>query len=132
MISRRFVLFVVAGGTAALANFGSRIGLSLVMPYVPAIVLAYGVGMLTAFVLNRAFVFTDAGTRMHHQVFWFAVVNLLAVAQTLAISLLLARWALPALGVQQHVETIAHAFGVAVPVVTSYLGHKRLTFRAAP
>src|SRR5262245_57682609 len=83
---RRFVLFVLAGGTAALANFGSRIGLSLVMPYVPAIVVAYCIGMLTAFVLNRAFVFTDAGTRMRHQVFWFVVVNLLAVAQTLAIS----------------------------------------------
>jgi DNA-binding transcriptional MocR family regulator len=54
-----------------------------------------------------------------------------AVAQTLAISLALAWWLLPALGVERHVEAIAHAVGVAVPVVTSYLGHRRFTFRSA-
>src|SRR5688572_13004165 len=109
MTTRRFAGFLVAGGIAALANFGSRIAISLWLPYVPAIVLAYGVGMLTAFVLNRAFVFTDAATGLRHQVLWFAAVNLLAVAQTVAISVVLARWGLPALGVHDHAETIAHA-----------------------
>ena len=132
MISRRFALFVLCGGTAALANFLSRIALSHVLPYVAAIVVAYCVGMLTAFVLNRAFVFRDAQTHMRHQVTWFLVVNLLAVAQTVLISLLLARWLLPLLGVHWHVETLAHAVGVIVPVVTSYLGHKHWTFRATP
>jgi putative flippase GtrA len=45
------------------------------------------------------------------------------------VSLLLARWLLPAAGVEQHVEAIAHAFGVAVPVITSYFGHRLATFR---
>lgn len=132
MISRRFLLFLIAGGTAALANFLARIAFSAVLSYVPAIVLAFCVGLLTAFVLNRAFVFRDAQTHMRHQVLWFVVINLLALGQTIVISLLLARWLLPWLGVQWHVETIAHAVGVVVPVVTSYIGHKRLTFRASP
>jgi putative flippase GtrA len=129
--ARQFLLFLLAGGVAALANFASRIALSLVMPYVPAIVLAYLIGMTTAFALNRAFVFTGAASPIAQQAWRFALVNLAAVAQTLAISLLLARWALPALGIVAHAETLAHAVGVVVPVFTSYFGHRHFSFAAA-
>lgn len=131
MIGPQFLRFLAAGGVAALANFGSRIAFSLVLPYAAAIVLAYLVGMVTAFLLNRAFVFTGAANPVAQQAGRFVLVNLAAVAQTLAISLLLARWGLPALGIGAHAETIAHAVGVLVPVFTSYLGHRHWSFRAA-
>jgi putative flippase GtrA len=129
LFQRQFLLFLLASGTAALANFGSRILLGTVMPYVPSIVLAYLVGMCTAFVLNRAFVFRDARTHLRHQAFWFIAVNVAAVLQTVLVSLLLARWLLPAMGVHWHVETLAHAVGVVVPVFSSYFGHRHITFR---
>lgn len=129
MASARFLRFVLAGGIAAAANYGSRFGFSVFLPYPVAIVLAYLVGMATAFALNRAFVFQEATNSVGNQALWFTVVNLAAVAQTLAISLALAWWLLPAMGIERHVEAIAHAVGVAVPVVTSYLGHRRFTFR---
>jgi putative flippase GtrA len=129
MIRRQFLLFLVAGGIAAIVNFLSRIGLSEFLPYVPAIVLAYCVGMLTAFLLNRAIVFTAPSNSMRSQVGWFVGVNLLAVGQTVLISLLLARWLFPAVGFQFHAETVAHAIGVIVPVFTSFIGHRLLTFR---
>ncbi|MGY5977947.1 GtrA family protein [Stenotrophomonas sp. FSL W7-1447] len=129
MISRQFLLFLIAGGLAACVNFGSRIALSQWLHYTPAIIIAYCLGMTTAFLLNRAFVFRSAANRMRSQAFWFIVVNLAAVLQTLAISLLLARWLLPQLGIDFHNETLAHAVGVAVPVLTSYFGHKYLSFR---
>jgi putative flippase GtrA len=129
MIRRQFLLFLVAGGIAAVVNFLSRIGLSEFLPYVPAIVLAYCIGMLTAFLLNRAFVFTAPSNSMRSQVGWFVGVNLLAVGQTVLISLLLARWLFPAVGFQFHAETVAHAIGVIVPVFTSFIGHRLLTFR---
>jgi len=75
------------------------------------------------------FVFQSATHGLHHQVFWFVIVNLFALLQTLAVSLLLADFALPYVGVTWHAETIAHAVGIAIPIFTSYLGHKRLTFR---
>ncbi|MFX6258782.1 hypothetical protein ABTF80_22255, partial [Acinetobacter baumannii] len=75
-------------------------------------------------------VFNQASNRLHHQVLWFIAVNIAAVGQTLLISLLVARWLLPLLNVDFHNETIAHALGVIVPVITSYIGHKRLSFRA--
>lgn len=127
----RFIAFVAVGGTAALANFGSRILLSQWLPYVSAIVLAYCVGMLTAFVLNRLVVFREPANRLHQQAFWFVVVNLAAVVQTVIVSLLFARWIFPALAMHWHPETVAHAIGVAVPVVTSYWGHRRFTFPEA-
>jgi putative flippase GtrA len=36
---------------------------------------------------------------------------------------------LPIAGVTQWVPEIAHAVGVVVPVFTSYLGHKKFSFR---
>ncbi len=95
----------------------------------PAIVIAYCLGMTTAFLLNRALVFQSATNGVRSQAFWFVIVNLAAVLQTIVISLVLARWLLPLLNVNYHNETLAHAVGVAVPVLTSYFGHKYLSFR---
>ncbi|WP_311222587.1 MULTISPECIES: GtrA family protein [unclassified Acidovorax] len=126
--SRQFVAFLVTGGVAALANFSARIVLNQWMPFSWAVVLAYGVGMVTAFLLARAFVFTDSRQQTHKSVLFFVLVNLVAVAQTWGVSMLLARYVLPALGVERFVHEIAHAVGVVVPVFTSYLGHKRWSF----
>lgn len=125
----RFFKFLAVGGFAAAVNFASRILFNLWVSYAIAIVLAYVLGMCTAFCLNRLFVFRTSSSPLHHQISWFIVVNLLAVAQTLAISLLLARWLLPSIGWTWQVELCAHAVGVALPVVTSYIGHKHLSFR---
>ncbi len=124
----QFVRFLVAGGIAAAANFGSRFVFSHWLSYGVSIVLAYLVGMTVAFVLMRRHVFTANSGPLWPQMFKFAGVNLLAVLQTLLISMLLAHWLLPGWGVVTHSEAIAHLVGVLVPVVTSYFGHKLLTF----
>ncbi|MBN8740554.1 MAG: hypothetical protein BGP24_21670 [Lysobacterales bacterium 69-70] len=129
MISRRFLAFVAVSGFAAAANFGSRIAFSQVLPYVPAIVAAFCIGLSTAFVLNRRLVFRDSTQPVHRQALWFTLVNLFALVQTIAVSLLLARHVLPAIGVLEHADTIAHAAGVATPVLTSFFAHKYLSFR---
>lgn len=131
MKSRQFLKFLVAGGVAAVVNFGSRIMLSHWMHYIPAIVIAYLIGMVTAFVLNRLFVFDGAVNSLRNQVGWFTLINLVAVIQTLVISLVLADYVFPVMGVVTHAETIAHGIGVMVPVLTSYLGHKHFSFPAA-
>ena len=128
-MTREFAAFLVAGGVAALANILSRMAFSLVMPLTPAVVLAYLVGMTVAFLLMRSRVFAPGRGSLARQAGLFALVNLAAVAQTLLVTLVLARWALPALGVTRFVEDIAHVAGVCVPIVTSYFGHKYLSFR---
>lgn len=127
---KRFIFFAIAGGFAAATNFGSRILLGQVFSYSISIVVAYLIGMITAFVLNRTFVFPEGNEGLHKQAGWFVAVNALAVLQTLGISLLLARVVFPVFGMNFHPETLAHAIGVIVPIFTSYIGHKTFTFRA--
>ena len=98
--SRQFVMFLVTGGLAAAVNFGSRILYNQWMGFSAAIVLAYITGMVTAFVLARIFVFQDSQRALHQSALYFVLVNLVAVAQTWIISLLLADYVLPSLGVQ--------------------------------
>ena len=127
---RRFALFVVAGGVAALVNIGSRILLNLAMRYEIAIVVAYLCGMTTAYLLNKLFVFERSGRAVADEYVRFTLVNLFAVAQVWIVSVGLARLVFPAVGFAWHAETVAHVIGVIVPVFTSYLGHKHFSFAA--
>ena len=129
MITRQFLRFLVAGGIAAAANFGSRFVFSIFFDYGFAVSFAYLVGMLVAFLLMRGHVFDASSGPLAPQVSKFVGINVLAVLQTLAISLLLARWVLPSVGVIDQAEALAHFIGVLVPAVSSYFGHKFLTFR---
>jgi putative flippase GtrA len=117
-VTRQFAGFLVAGGIAAAANVGSRILFSRLVGLELAVILAYLVGMTVAFVLMRSAVFPPSAAPLARQAALFA-----------AVTLLLARWLLPAAGVRSHVEEIAHVAGVCVPIVTSFLGHKYLSFR---
>ncbi|QBB71844.1 GtrA family protein [Pseudolysobacter antarcticus] len=127
--SKRFLRFLFVSAIAAAANFGSRIVFSRFCDYSLAIFFAFVVGITTAFVLNRALVFTASKNQLHQQMLWFLLINLGALVLTLAVSLLFARIVLPALGIHSYTEEIAHALGILAPVITSYLGHKHLTFR---
>ena len=127
-MTRQFLKFLVAGGIAAVANFASRMVFSMFLPYATAVVLAFGVGLTLAFALNRLFVFPMSRNPVHIQAFWFFAVNMLALAQTLGVSVLLVH-ILPRVGMAWHVEEIAHAAGIVVPIFTSYIGHRTLTFR---
>jgi putative flippase GtrA len=131
VLKSQFVRFLFAGGVAAVANYGSRFAFSLWFSYEAAIVLAYLVGMTVAFLLMRAYVFDARAGKLTPQILKFVAVNILAVLQTLLISVVLVRWGFPALGIAQHVEALAHLIGVLVPVVTSYVGHRLATFSNA-
>lgn len=127
--SRQFLAFLITGGLAALVNFGSRIVLSQWFDFPVAVAVAYLVGMVTAFVLAKMFVFTNSQQSVHRSALFFVIVNAVAVLQTWLISMLLAYYLLPAIGVRHYVQEIAHAIGIIIPVFTSYLGHKRWSFR---
>lgn len=128
--SKQFIVFLITGGIAAGINFCSRILYSNWVDFSTAIVLAYITGMVTAFVLARAFVFKESKKALHHSAVYFVLVNLVAVAQTWLISMGLCYYLLPMIGVVSFSQDIAHAIGVAVPVFTSYLGHKHFSFKA--
>ncbi|MBB6187488.1 GtrA family protein [Rhodanobacter sp. MP7CTX1] len=126
---RQFVRFILAGGIAATVNIAARWLLNLWISYTAAIVVAFLIGIVTAFALNRIFVFRQSSNKLHHQLSWFVAINLIALAQTLIISLVLTKWLLPVINWQWEPELVAHAIGVGVPLITSYIGHKTFSFR---
>jgi putative flippase GtrA len=127
-MNKQFAKFLAAGGLAAGSNFGSRFLFGLFLPYSASIVFAYLTGMMVAFMLMRGHVFDARNGPIVSQVVKFTIVNALAVLQTLVISLILASWLSERWSVEES-EAFAHLVGVLVPVVTSYFGHKYLTFR---
>lgn len=127
-MTRQFLVFLVTGGLAACVNFGSRIVYNRWFDFSTSVVIAYLTGMITAFLLARAFVFTSGSQPVHRSAFFFVLVNGVAVIQTWALSMAL-YYLLPLAGVTRFVPEIAHAAGVAMPVFTSYLGHKKFSFR---
>lgn len=127
--SRQFLIFIITGGTAAIVNFGSRFFYNQWFSFSTAIILAYITGMITAFFLVKIFVFEPSQQSIHRSAMFFCMVNGLAIAQTWVISMSLAYYLLPYIGVTAYVQEIAHVIGIAAPVFTSYLGHKHWSFR---
>ncbi len=128
-MTNQFVSFMVVGGIAAAVNIASRILFSLAVSYEVAIVLAFFCGLVTGFLLNRAFVFRSAiGGNTSRQAVRFTLVNLLALVQVWVIGVGLARFLFPRIGFSWHPELTAHAIAVASPIVTSYFAHKYFSF----
>lgn len=128
-LSKQFMVFLITGGTAAAVNFCSRIIYNLWLSFSLSVIIAYLTGMITAFVLAKLFVFKESQQSVHRSILFFTLVNLVAVLQTWLISMGLAYYLLPSLGVTLFAKEISHATGVVIPVFTSYLGHKRWSFK---
>lgn len=128
---REFLSFVAIGGFAAGVNFLSRFPIDYFTSFELAVVLAYAIAMTTAFLLNRAFVFKAADGPWLRQYWRFFLVNMLALAQVFAITVGLARLVFPAIGFTWHAEAVAHAIGLASPILTSYWAHKLYSFAPA-
>ncbi|MCW8899599.1 MAG: GtrA family protein [Gammaproteobacteria bacterium] len=124
-----FFQFLFVGGLAAGINFVSRIGFSELVSYRVAIVLAYLIGMLTAFILSKHYVFEKSGRHFKDELRDFTIVNIFAVIQVWFISVGLAEYLFPYIFFTFYPEEIAHLIGLGIPAVTSYFGHKYFSFR---
>ena len=130
LISSDMFRFILTGGTSAVLNALSRILFSLVFTYEQAIVLAYLVGVITAYVLARLFVFPVSGRPASQEFLRFALVNVVSLTQVWLVSVGLAHHLFPAVGFTWHAELVAHVVGLCSITVTSYYLHKHFSFRA--
>jgi putative flippase GtrA len=126
-----FMLFLVAGGFAALVNLVSRYLLTPVIGYDVSIVVAYLVAMPVGFLLFRMLVFGRSGRSFSDEIFRFIIVNIVSLTLVWFVSVTLARIVFPALDFAWHAEDIAHFVGTCVPALSSYVGHSIYTFRSA-
>ena len=128
-LSKQFVSFLITGGIAAAVNFLSRIFYNQYYSFSTAVIFAYLTGMVTAFILAKMFVFKASTQSIKRSALIFTLVNVLAATQTWIISMGLNFYVLPMLGVERYSAEIASAIGISFPVFTSYLGHKRWSFK---
>lgn len=126
---RQFIAFAAVGALATVFNLSSRYGFELVVGYSTALVGANIVGVLSGFLMNRWFVFRSSeGGGLFREMARFMAVNLVGISVSWAVALLLYRHAFPALGVRWHPDLLAHAAGIAVPVLPNYFAHRAWTF----
>lgn len=125
---QEFLRFVLVGGLAALVNWLSRLVFSSATSFEIAVALAYFVGMTVAYILNRQFVFERSGRSVGNEYTRFVLINIIALVQVWIVSVGLARIVFPAIEWTFYPEAIAHAVGVASPIITSYLGHRYFTY----
>lgn len=130
-VSKQFIIFLLSGGIAALCNFFSRIVYSYFMSFSLAVIFAYINGMIVAFLLSKKFVFTGSKQKLKYSIFFFIVVNFIAVIQTWFFSMLFAYKIFPWIGLKYYPFEFAHAIGIAIPVFTSFIGHKYWSFKSS-
>ena len=124
--------FVIAGGIAALVNWLVRFPIELALPYFAALLLATSIGMTCGFVLYRSWVFPGSTRSLADQIRSFILVNLTGQATMLAIATI-ARQLLFLVQVGPLIAgAVAHALGIGAAAIVNYLGHRHLTFTAAP
>jgi len=127
--SSQFACFLITGGIAAGINFGSRFFFNTLMPFGPSILAAHFTGMLSAFIMAKVFVFEKSRQPTGKAFLYFTLVNVASVAQTYFISVSLAEYLFPAVSFSFMPHATAHAAGIIIPVFTSFIGHKYLSFR---
>ncbi len=121
--------FLLAGGIAAAVNVTTRLATTPLLGYGWSIVLAYLVGLTTAWLLFRRYVFGPSSGHPAAEYLRFGLVNVVALAQVLAVSVLLADYLFPYTGFTFHAQTVAHVIGVLSPIATSFFAHRAWTFR---
>lgn len=128
-MSRELARFLATGTLAAAINWFAGIGLVRLVPFEIAIVVAYLIGMLAGFTLYKAFVFPPTDRPLSAQIVGFIEVNLVGIVLV---------W-LVAMGLRAIFPTqlfglipgapVAHGLAIGVSCVTSYIGHRLVTFR---
>lgn len=69
---------------------------------------------------------------MWQEIGLFAFVTMAAIAQTLIVSILLVEHVFPAVEWSWYPKELGHVIGMGVPMFSSFLGHKYLTFSHEP
>ncbi|MEP1471071.1 MAG: GtrA family protein [Halieaceae bacterium] len=126
--SKQFSGFLLAGGLAAFLHWWARILLSLFLPFSWAVIIAYGIGMTIALLLNSYFVFPASDKPLAKQARDFFAINL-AFFPVVWIASLQLNEMLVRSGVEHYTHEIAHGLAITVPVLATFLFYKFFAFR---
>jgi putative flippase GtrA len=130
-LPRQIAIFLVVGGSAALANFGTGVLVRLIstsaLVYGASVVLGMGVGTVVSFFLNRRYTFAVADQPAAPQAARYALVSIGGVLVTLTVAeAALGLWQLagaPLLS-RTMMEHCAHLAAIGLNTVYTFLAVK--------
>lgn len=125
--SAQFLLFLGVGTSAAALNWLTRLVLDNWISFPAAVLLAYVVGMTTAFELNRRFVFPTSPRPVFKQAKVFILINLAFLPVVWGASILF-KALLDDVGTMNFTEGIAHGLALTLPVLITFLIYKFIAF----
>ena|ERR1044072_1621920 len=129
--SAQFTRFLAVGGVALLCHWLSRFAFNVIVSYGWAIVLAYAVGIVVAFVLNKLYVFPYSQRSLNFEMSFFVLVNIAAFPVVWIVAYVLGEWILARYLERPVALALAHGFAITLPVLVNYALHKLVTFRGA-
>jgi len=121
--------FLICGTLAAAVNWFARMILSLWMPFGPAVVVAYAIGMLAGFLLYRRYVWRVSERSLIGQITAFIAVNIAVAGLVLVTALALVALGELVTGRSAIIEALAHGVAIAVGAGANYIAHREITFR---
>jgi len=121
--------FVIASAASVPFNLVARTLFSRFMPFELALIPAHVVGMLVAFALTRAFVFSGGETPVGGSLKRFAIVNIGSLLITTLVASFTLRVLVPLTNFTFYPAVSAHVVGLAAASVFSYFGHLKYSFR---
>ena len=125
----QFYKFIITGGIAATINITSRIFLSKFISFGLSVFISYLIGLTAAFILARKFVFENSKNSLIRAMLGFLTVNLFAILQTWVLSVISRNYLLVFIPMGANRDLISHIIGVSIPAISSYYGHKHISFR---
>nr|VFJ67898.1 MAG: Putative flippase GtrA (transmembrane translocase of bactoprenol-linked glucose) [Candidatus Kentron sp. FW] len=125
--TKQFLEFVAVGGLAASLNWVSRIILGNWMPFSAAVIFAYAIGMIVAFMLNSLFVFPTSRKPKNRQARDFIIVNLVFLPVVWVVSTILEP-VFRSFWMVSYSQAMAHGIAIAVPPFLTFLFYKFFAF----
>lgn len=126
--TKQFVSFMAVGGLAAFLHWLSRIFLSHWLSFSWAVIVAYGIGMLIAFMLNSFFIFPASNKSKITQARDFILTNV-CFFPVVWLSAIEINNALQFFGVALYTEAISHGIAVGLPMFATFLIYKFIAFK---
>lgn len=125
--TKQFLNFITVGISAAFLHWFARYLLGYLFSFSTSVVLAYGFGILVAFILNRVFVFPSSTVPLGQQAYKFVIINLIMFPVVWGVSIF-AESILMGLSIS-YSHSLAHGIAVLLPGMMTFVAYRFFTFK---
>ena len=126
-LSKQFIYFLIAGASAAIVNFSSRLILRNFLDMIVSAIFANIIAMLIAFYLYKKLVFPFSSTPFKTQGTRFVIIQVSCMPLAVSIFSMLANLFYSA-GLGTYAEPTAHIVSIGTPALVTFLLYKFFVF----